>query len=81
MNDTDTLISRIRAIVAEVLVMSPDEIDDNEHFVHCYQADSLNLMEVVAKVEKEYRVVLPQSELQQSSTVSALSRLVIQQIA
>ena len=81
MNDTDNSISRIREIVAEVLVLSPDEIDVTEDFVDRYQADSLNLIEIVVKVEKQYQVILPQSELPQAHTVAALSTLVIRHAA
>jgi acyl carrier protein len=81
MNDTDSSISGIRAIVAEVLAMSPDQIDDTEDFVSRYQADSLNLIEIVAQVEKQYQVVLPQSELAQAHTVTALCELVTRHAA
>lgn len=81
MNDTDNSISRIRAIVAEVLALSPDEIDDTEDFVNRYQADSLNLIEIVVKVEKQYQVVLPQSELPRAHTVTALCELVTRHAA
>lgn len=81
MNDTDNAIPRIRAIVAEVLALSPDEIDDTEDFVNRYQADSLNLIEIVAQVEKQYQVVLPQSELPRAYTVTALCELVARQAA
>ncbi len=81
MNDTDNSISRIREIVAEVLVLSPDEIDVTEDFVDRYQADSLNLIEIVVKVEKQYQVILPQSELSAAHTVAALSTLVTRHAA
>lgn len=81
MNDTDYPISRVRAIVAEVLALSPDEIDPTEDFVNSFQADSLNLIEIVAKVEKQFQVVLPQHELREAHTVTALCELVTRQAA
>lgn len=59
MNDTDNSASKLRAIVAEILVLSPDEIDDTADLFNHYEADSLNLIEIVAQVEKQYQVVLP----------------------
>ncbi|MEY9848521.1 acyl carrier protein [Streptacidiphilus sp. MAP5-3] len=83
MNDTDDRISdpisRVRAIVAEVLALSPEEIDPTEDFVNRFQADSLNLIEIVAQVEKQFQVVLPQSELRQAHTVTAFYELVARQ--
>ncbi|MEU2898434.1 acyl carrier protein [Streptomyces sp. NPDC088106] len=81
MNDTDHSISGIRAIVAEVLALSPDEIDDTEDFVDRYQADSLNLIEIIAQVEKRYQVVLPQRELPRAHTVTALYELAARRAA
>ncbi|CAM4288775.1 acyl carrier protein [Nocardiopsis rhodophaea] len=78
---TDYPISRVRAIVAEVLALSPDEIDPTEDFVNRFQADSLNLIEIVAQLEKQFQVALPPSELRQAYTVAALCELVARQSA
>ncbi|MBL7253397.1 acyl carrier protein [Paractinoplanes lichenicola] len=76
MTDIDNSTSTIRAIVADVLELNPDEIDDAEDFVDQYQADSLNLIEIVAQLEKQYQVILPQRELLQAHTVAALRDVV-----
>lgn len=81
MNDTDNSISRVRAIVAEILALSPDEIDDTADLFNQYQADSLNLIEIVAQVEKQYQVVLPLDELPQARTITALYDLLTRQAA
>ncbi|WP_371600252.1 acyl carrier protein [Streptomyces sp. NBC_00564] len=75
MNDSGNPAARIRAIVADVLALSPDQIDDSADFVSRYAADSLNLIEIVAQVEKTYQVILPHDELPQAYTVDALSDL------
>ncbi|MFD3536643.1 acyl carrier protein [Streptomyces sp. NPDC058664] len=81
MNDTDHSISPVRAIVAEILALGPDEVDDTADLFDHYQADSLNLIEIVARVEKEYRVVLPLDELPQARTIAALHGLLARQAA
>ncbi|WP_331729516.1 acyl carrier protein (plasmid) [Streptomyces sp. NBC_01003] len=81
MNDTDNSASKLRAIVAEILVLSPDEIDDTADLFNHYEADSLNLIEIVAQVEKQYQVVLPLDELPQARTISALYDLLSRQAA
>lgn len=81
MNDTDNSISRVRAIVAEILALSPDEIDDTADLFNHYQADSLNLIEIVAQVEKQYQVVLPLDELPRARTITALCGLLAGQRA
>ncbi|MCF2125361.1 acyl carrier protein [Strepomyces sp. STD 3.1] len=81
MNDTDNPLSGVRAIVAEVLALSPEEVDDTADLFHHYEADSLNLIEIVAQVEKQFRVVLPQKELPQARSISALCDLLAGQAA
>jgi acyl carrier protein len=81
MNDTDNSISRVRAIVAEILALGPDEIDDSADLFDHYQADSLNLIEIVAQVEKQFRVVLPADELPRARTIAALCDLLAGQRA
>ncbi|RAG85338.1 acyl carrier protein [Streptacidiphilus pinicola] len=79
MNDTDTAISRVRAIVAEILALGEDEIDDHADLFEDYQADSLNLIEIVAQVEKQFKVVLPLDELPGARTIAALDALLAAQ--
>ncbi|MFC8147381.1 acyl carrier protein [Streptomyces paradoxus] len=81
MNDTDNPLSRVRAIVAEVLALSSEEIDDTADLFNHYEADSLNLIEIVAQVEKQFRVVLPQKELPGARSISALRDLLVGQVA
>jgi acyl carrier protein len=81
MNDTDNSISRVRAIVAEILALSPEEIDDTADLFDDYLADSLNLIEIVARVEKQYQVVLPLDELPQARSIGALYGLLNRQAA
>ncbi|MCX4775212.1 acyl carrier protein (plasmid) [Streptomyces sp. NBC_01260] len=81
MNDTDNALSRVRAIVAEILALGPDEIDDTADLFDHYQADSLNLIEIVAQVEKQFRTALPLDELPQARTIAALYGLVTRQAA
>lgn len=81
MNDTESPIIRVRAIVAEILAMEPDDVDVTADLFNHYQADSLNLIEIVARVEKHYQVVLPQSGLPQARTVTALCDLLTREAA
>ena len=81
MNDTDHSILKVRSIVAEILALSPDEIDDSADLFDHYQADSLNLIEIVAQVEKQYRTVLPVDELPTARSIAALYDLLTRQAA
>ncbi|MDJ0346540.1 acyl carrier protein [Streptomyces sp. H10-C2] len=56
-------LDEIREIVAEVLELEPEEIADAGLFVEEYEADSLRAIEILARLEKKYKVEIPQSEL------------------
>ncbi|MFB7513121.1 acyl carrier protein [Streptomyces sp. NPDC056144] len=79
MNDIDNALDRVRAIVAEILVLAPEEVDDTADLFDQYLADSLNLIEIVARVEKQHGVVLPVDELPRARTIAALHELLTRQ--
>ncbi|GGO79946.1 acyl carrier protein [Wenjunlia tyrosinilytica] len=56
-------LDEIREIVAEVLELEPEEITETSHFVEEHEADSLRAIEILARLEKKYKVEIPQSEL------------------
>ncbi|MGP3947299.1 acyl carrier protein [Streptomyces sp. 7N604] len=56
-------LEEIREIVAEVLELEPEEITDTSLFIEEHDADSLRAIEILARLEKKYRVEIPQSDL------------------
>jgi len=56
-------LEEIRAIVAEVLELEPEEVSDTGDFVDTYDADSLRAIEIVARLDKRYQIEIPQYEL------------------
>ncbi|MGW2748287.1 phosphopantetheine-binding protein, partial [Streptomyces sp. NPDC001450] len=77
MQDIDHSAVHIRSIVAGVLDLDPDGIEDDQDFIDFYRADSLNLIEVVAQVEKHYQVELPLQELHRARSVNGLRALLV----
>ncbi|MBB5940160.1 acyl carrier protein [Streptomyces zagrosensis] len=56
-------LDEIREIVAEVLELEPEEVTETSHFIEEHEADSLRAIEILARLEKKYKVEIPQSEL------------------
>jgi acyl carrier protein len=54
---------KIKSIVAEVLEIEPEELTDTANFAEDYDADSLRAIEVLASLEKEFKIEIPQEEL------------------
>jgi len=56
-------LDEIREIVAEVLEVEPEEITETSDFADEHEADSLRAIEILARIEKVYKVDIPQAEL------------------
>ena len=53
----------LRALVAEILETEPVEIDGNAHFVKDLGMDSMMALEILASIEKKYRIIVPEDTL------------------
>ncbi|MER5541065.1 acyl carrier protein [Streptomyces sp. NPDC002586] len=62
----------IREIVAEVLEIEPEEISDTSLFAEEHEADSLRAIEILARLEKKYKVEIPQSDLPKMVNLEAV---------
>lgn len=54
---------KVLLIIAQELELDTAEITPTGHFVDDYDADSLSLITVVARIEKEVGIVIPKTEL------------------
>jgi acyl carrier protein len=55
--------SRIKEIVAEILEIAPEEMTETSRFKDDHNADSLRAIEIMATLEKEFSVRIPEEEL------------------
>ncbi|MFC0435596.1 acyl carrier protein [Kutzneria buriramensis] len=74
---TDELRIRIREIIAQELELEPEEFTDTGHFVDDYDADSLSLITVVARIEKELGVLVPKAALPEMTTLDSALAVVL----
>jgi acyl carrier protein len=74
-------VGDLREIVAEVLEIDTDELTDTGDFVEEYEADSLRAIEILARIEKMYKVEIPQEELAQMRNLRAVSEVVARYVA
>ncbi|MFD5465588.1 acyl carrier protein [Kitasatospora sp. NPDC127059] len=63
---------KVREIVADCLDLELDELTLTDHFIDHYGADSLNAIEVLARLEKEFHVTIPQEELPNMVNLAAV---------
>jgi acyl carrier protein len=69
-------LDELRELVAEVLEVEPAELKDTGDFVEVYEADSLRAIEVLARIEKKYKVEIPQAELPAMRNLASVYELV-----
>ncbi|MFI8961982.1 acyl carrier protein [Streptomyces sp. NPDC053493] len=76
---SEEIEARIRIIVAEELELEdePAELDASAQFVEDFDADSLALIQILARIEKELGIAVPVDQSENLTDLSALSGHVI----
>ncbi|GAA0897183.1 acyl carrier protein [Virgisporangium ochraceum] len=67
---------RLRAIVAEVLDLEPDDVTDDASFIDDLGVDSLMALEIVVVLEKRFGVRFAETELRQVTSLDQAYDLV-----
>jgi acyl carrier protein len=63
MADLGDYKSEIKKLVADIAEKTPEEITDNARFSEDLGIDSMMALEIVASIEKKYKVVIPEGEI------------------
>jgi acyl carrier protein len=72
MNQEELQLEELRELVAEVLELEPEELTDTGDFMEDYEADSLRAIEILARIDKKYKVEIPQAELPELRNLKAV---------
>jgi len=72
----DNVEQEIRKLVAEVLESEPEKINPNAKFVEELGMDSMMALEILAAIEKKYKVVIPEDMLPKFTTLNQTISLV-----
>ena len=59
----ENLEQDIRAMIAEIAEMDEEEIEGELSFVEDLGFDSMMALEILAKLEKKYKITIPEEEL------------------
>lgn len=60
---SQNLEKEIRNLIAEILETEPEKIPAEAHFVKDLGMDSMMALEILAGLEKRYRIVIPEETL------------------
>lgn len=72
----DEQFEQLRDIVTEVLELEPGEVTDTSDFAEEHDADSLLAIEILARIERDMGVNIPQDELPNMTNLSAVHEIV-----
>jgi acyl carrier protein len=67
MQEIDT---EIKDLIAKVIEKEPDEIDPNARFAEDLGVDSMMALEILAAIEKKYKITIPEEKLMQFTTLN-----------
>jgi acyl carrier protein len=68
----DEVLEDLREMIADVLELEPEELTDTGLFVEDHGADSLRAIEILARIEKKYKVEIPQEKLAEMVNLAAV---------
>lgn len=74
---TEEMMNTIKAAVAEVLEVDPDQISQTKRFKEDLGADSLQAIEILARMEKAFKVQIDQAELPKMTSLEAVHAVVM----
>lgn len=69
MANREEIAQKARELIAESLGVSPDEITPESSFIDDLGADSLDIVELVMEIEKQFELEIPDDEAEKISTV------------
>ncbi len=75
------ITEKVVNIISEKLGIAPEEITEEKHFTQDLNADSLDTVELMMSVEKEFGVRIPDEEAQNIATVGDVITYVEKNIA
>lgn len=68
MSSEDTT-RRVKDLIAESLGVNPSEVNPDASFIDDLGADSLDIVELVMAIEKEFNIEIPDEDAERISTV------------
>lgn len=72
MQDVD---NEIKSIIAEILEKDPGEITPEAKFVEDLGMDSMMALEILAAIEKKYKISIPEEKMMQFTNLAETTRI------
>ncbi len=69
MASTQTVVDKVKSLIVQSLGVSAEEINPDASFIDDLGADSLDIVELVMMIEKEFDIEIPDEDAEKISTV------------
>lgn len=77
---TQNLEQEIKDLIADIIEIPADKIDPAAHLVEDLGMDSMMALEILAALEKRYKIQIPEEELPKITSVNGVIELARQHI-
>lgn len=74
--DNNKLESELRNLIAEIVEVGQDKITLEAHFVEDLGMDSMMALEILASIEKKYKLRIPEENLPKITTLNKTIEIV-----
>jgi len=69
-------MNKMREMVADILEVDLSEVTDTSDFQKDHEADSLRAIEILARIEEEYKIEIPQDKLAKMTNLTEVYEVV-----
>ncbi len=76
--DKKNLENELRALIAEIVEIEPDKITPEANFVEDLGMDSMMALEILASIEKRYKLRIPEENLTKVTSLNKTVEIVNQ---
>ena len=70
MGSTNNVDQEIRQLISDIIEIDPDKIEPDAHLVEDLGMDSMMALEILASIEKKFRIRIPEEELPKITTLN-----------
>ena len=70
MKTENSIDQEVRKLIADIIEMDPEQIPPDAHLVEDLGMDSMMALEILASIEKKFRIKIPEEDLPKITTLS-----------
>ncbi len=70
MKTENSIDQDVRKLIADIIEMEPDQIAPDAHLVEDLGMDSMMALEILASIEKKFRIKIPEEDLPKITTLN-----------